>query len=68
MTKNKFGLSRIINPKIKKKCRALPIIGQVGLGHAILDITGAPEIKIGDTVELPVRRTAASLDVPRIYL
>ncbi|MBI4668917.1 MAG: alanine racemase [Elusimicrobia bacterium] len=54
--------------KMKTKCRRLPLIGRVGLGHAILDISHAPGINVGDIVELPVRRTAASLDVPRIYI
>ncbi|MBI2069156.1 MAG: alanine racemase [Elusimicrobia bacterium] len=47
--------------------KELPIVGRVGLGHALLDISKAPNIKSGDTVELPVRRTAASMDVPRLY-
>ncbi|MBI4064707.1 MAG: alanine racemase [Elusimicrobia bacterium] len=51
----------------KAGTKELAIIGRAGLGHALLDLTHAPELQAGDIVELPVRRTAASMDVPRIY-
>lgn len=47
--------------------RQLPIVGRVGLGHALLDVSQTPKIKAGDSVELPVRRTAAPAEIPRIY-
>ncbi|MEK7287958.1 MAG: alanine racemase [Elusimicrobiota bacterium] len=57
------------NPyRAKFKGRELPIVGRVGLGHALLDASKTPEIRVGDIVDLPVRRTAAALDVPRIYI
>ncbi|GEM_PF-848323 len=46
----------------------LPIVGRVGMGHSILDVTRVPGIRVGDVVDLPVRRTAASGSIPRIYI
>lgn len=42
------------------------IIGKPGICHTLIDITDIPA-KIGDKVELPIRRTIASLRLPRIY-
>jgi len=45
----------------------LPFVGSCGISHVLLDISNVPSAKLGDTVELPVRRTAANLRIPRIY-
>lgn len=50
------------------KGQELPIVGRVGIGHALLDATRAPALKVGDAVELPVRRTAAHAGIARIYI
>jgi alanine racemase len=44
-----------------------PFIGKSGICHTLLDISSIPNVKIGDKVLLPVRRTGASLRIPRIY-
>lgn len=44
----------------------LPFVGRCGISHVLVDATGLPGIKPGDTVELPVRRTASR--APRVYL
>lgn len=44
----------------------LPFIGRVGITHALVDATDAPELKLGDPVALPGRRTAAH-GLPRVY-
>ncbi len=47
--------------------RRAPFIGRCGISHLLLDVTGCPGAKTGDPVILPVRRTAASPHLPRIY-
>ena len=44
----------------------LPFVGRVGIVHVLLDATSAPRLRVGDTVTLPVRRTAAR--APRVYV
>ncbi len=49
------------------KERKAPFIGKSGICHTLLDISNIPNVKIGDKVLLPVRRTGASQRIPRIY-
>lgn len=51
----------------KFKTKRLNLLGRPGLGHTLLDATEAPELKVGDVLDLPVRRTAAPTRIPRIY-
>lgn len=44
-----------------------PFVGRAAIAHTLLDITGIPGVHIGTPVLLPVRRTAASARIPRIY-
>lgn len=44
-----------------------PFIGQCGISHVLIDVTNLPKVKIGDPVSLPVRRTAASAQISRVY-
>ena len=48
------------------KVRA-PFIGRCGISHVLVDVTAAPRAAVGDVVALPVRRTAASPHLPRVY-
>jgi len=45
-----------------------PFIGRCGISHVLVDVTDVPNAKIGEVVALPVRRTAASANLPRVYL
>jgi alanine racemase len=45
-----------------------PFVGRCGIAHCLIDVTDAPDVKIGDPVRLPIRRTACSKNVPRIYV
>ncbi|MFA6435199.1 MAG: alanine racemase [Elusimicrobiales bacterium] len=47
--------------------REAPFVGRSAIAHTLLDVTGIPGVKIGTPVLLPVRRTAASARIPRIY-
>jgi len=47
--------------------REAPFVGRAGIAHTLLDITGIPGVNAGTPVLLPVRRTAASARIPRIY-
>jgi alanine racemase len=44
-----------------------PFIGRCGIAHVLIDVTGIPGARLGETVTLPVRRTAASPHIPRLY-
>ncbi|MBI4801272.1 MAG: alanine racemase [Elusimicrobia bacterium] len=47
--------------------RTAPFVGKAAIAHTLLDITGIPGVRIGAPVILPIRRTAASARIPRIY-
>ena len=47
--------------------RQAPFVGRSAIAHTLLDITGIPGVGIGTPVLLPVRRTAASARITRIY-
>jgi alanine racemase len=37
-----------------------PFVGRVGMSHSLVDLTEAPQAKVGDTIHLPLRRTASA--------
>jgi alanine racemase len=45
----------------------LPFVGRAGIAHVLVDATDVPDLKLGDVVTLPVRRTAAR-HLTRVYL
>ncbi|MHB2025295.1 MAG: alanine racemase [Elusimicrobiota bacterium] len=45
-----------------------PFVGRCGMAHVLVDVTGTGNVRVGDEIVLPVRRTAASSRIPRIYL
>ena len=45
----------------------VPFVSRCGIAHVLVDVTSAPRVKVGDVVQLPIRRTAASALLPRIY-
>ncbi len=45
-----------------------PFIGRCGISHVLVDVTDVPDPRIGEAVTLPIRRTAASSQLPRVYL
>lgn len=45
-----------------------PFIGRCGIVHILLDVTRVPDVKVGDVVRLPLRRTAANSLLPKVYL
>ena len=47
--------------------RLLPILGRVAMQSMMVDI-GDLSLQVGDVVEAPMRRTAASCRLPRVYL
>jgi alanine racemase len=44
-----------------------PFVGRCGISHVLVDVTAARSAKLGDAVLLPVRRTAASAHLRRVY-
>ena len=49
------------------KGREVPFIGRGGIAHVLVDVSSVPSARVGDPVLLPVRRTAASARIPRVY-
>jgi alanine racemase len=47
--------------------KRVPFVGRCGIAHVLVDVSQAPRAKIGDPVTLPIRRTAASARLPRLY-
>jgi alanine racemase len=45
----------------------VPFVGRAGIAHILVDVSSVPSVKIGEEVAVPVRRTAASARLPRIY-
>lgn len=48
--------------------RKLPIIGRIAMQQCSIDITDAPDVKLGDVATLFVRRTSAGAHLPRVYV
>ncbi len=44
-----------------------PFVGRCGISHVLVDVTDVAGVRVGDAVQLPVRRTAASPHIPRRY-
>lgn len=44
-----------------------PFVGRCGISHVLVDVTAAPGTRLGETVALPIRRTAASAHLPSVY-
>jgi len=44
-----------------------PFVGRCGISHVLVDVTDVTAARVGDPVQLPVRRTAASPHIPRRY-
>jgi len=47
--------------------KKVPFVGRCGISHALLDVSALKRPRVGDIVDLPLRRTAASSRLPRIY-
>ncbi len=45
-----------------------PFVGRCGISHVLVDVTAASRAKVGDAILLPIRRTAASAQIPRLYV
>ncbi len=54
-------------PTVRIGGHKAPIIGRIAMDHCTIDLTDLPEVALGDEVVLPVRRTAVSPDIPRVY-
>ncbi|MBI4386257.1 MAG: alanine racemase [Elusimicrobia bacterium] len=48
--------------------RPVPFIGRCAISHVLVDVSRVPRPRIGEAVLLPVRRTAASPRIPRVYV
>ena len=46
----------------------VPFVGRVGISHVLVDVTALGAVRLGEVVTLPVRRTAASSRLRRVYI
>ncbi len=56
------------NLKVIIRNRKYNIIGRLGMYHAIIDITGANDLKIGDEVILNIAPIYTNLNIRREYI
>lgn len=62
-----FDHSRVrVNAQIRDK--KIPLLGKVGMQMTIFDVSSLPDLKVGEIVELPGRRTNISPELPKVYL
>ncbi|HEX8833227.1 MAG TPA: alanine racemase C-terminal domain-containing protein, partial [Abditibacteriaceae bacterium] len=45
-----------------------PIIGRIAMQQCSIDVTHLQNVKLGDEVELHLRRTSAGSHLPRVYI
>lgn len=46
---------------------ALPILGRISMGLTSVDLSKKPHLKVGDEVQVAMRRVTASAELPRVY-
>ncbi len=44
-----------------------PVVGRVAMQICTVDVTGIPDVSVGDVVTVPARRITASARLPRLY-
>ncbi|MFA5138128.1 MAG: alanine racemase [Elusimicrobiota bacterium] len=62
-----IGLGRTFHYYGWLKGKQVPFVGRCGLGHVLVDVSAVRGARLGDAVRLPIRRTAASPRIPRVY-
>ena len=45
-----------------------PFVGGASIAHVLVDVSRVPSARVGDAIALPIRRTAASQRIPRVYV
>ncbi len=53
---------------LKRGTASLPVLGRVSMNLTCVDCQDAPDIQIGDAVEVPCLRLAANALLPRLYV
>lgn len=56
------------NLEVRIQDRSCPVRGKVFMQMALVEIPAGMDVKVGDEVEVPVRKTLASAAVPRVYI
>jgi len=62
-----FG-KRVGTPLATLNGKPLKLVGRIGMQVAAVDLSQSGEVKLGDTVQVFLRRTTASSRLPRVYL
>lgn len=61
------GLLKPAPTYVTVRGRQVPVIGRVAMQMCTVDVTGVEGVEVGDVVDLPCRRLAASARIPRVY-
>lgn len=56
------------NLQVKINGRLYPVRGKVFMQMALVELPKGADVKVGDEVEVPIRKTLARPDVPRLYM
>jgi alanine racemase len=57
----------LVTPSVFLLSKKTRVIGKVGMQLTMIDVTGINGVEIGAEVRIPIRRTAVSMSVPRLY-
>lgn len=54
-------------PFVFHEKKPLPILGKVSMGLTCLDLSGAPELEVGDEITVKMRRATSNSSLPKVY-
>jgi len=63
-----IGLGQTIHYYGWLKGKQVSFVGRCGISHILVDVSAVPDARPGDVATLPIRRTAASPRIPRVYV
>ena len=70
ISKIKMGIKNIIrnqNTKVEMDEKIYSVLGQIGMYHTVIDITGNENLKVGQEVEIEVRTVYIDNRIERQY-
>jgi alanine racemase len=54
-------------PQARINGRGAPLVGRVGMQFTLVDVTGLPDVSVGDVVMVPAVRATAARNLPRVF-
>jgi alanine racemase len=53
---------------VEVRGRKSPVVGRVAMQMTVIDVTGIPDVEVGEEVTVPAMRIPTSALIPRIYV